>query len=216
VPHGLREAFLTVLYNGPDPFVVCRVHVGKAEARDLLKALRPDWRTVALRWAHTLSRTDRVRWGAKVDDFARLNAPNFLHRDKHPLWRLVERAHRYVEQLRAERTTSTHANATDAPQTDQAVAPEGACDAGDTWPTMRDLASAAGISDDTFRRVRNAAGIEVKLKGARARDRRYVPNEVDRLIGAARDGNFIERTGMIEKWAQWGSKKAASRPHGRK
>lgn len=82
-----------------------------------------------------------------------------------------------------------------------------------TDPTMRDLASEAGISDDTFRRVRDAAGIEVKLKGAAARNKRYNPSEVDRLIAAALAGNFIERTAMAKKWARWGSKNAASTPH---
>lgn len=75
-----------------------------------------------------------------------------------------------------------------------------------TAPTMRDLASEAGISDDTFRRIRDAAGITVQLKGAAARNRRYDPGEVDRLIAAALAGNFIERTAIAQKWARWGSK----------
>jgi len=72
-------------------------------------------------------------------------------------------------------------------------------------PTMRDLATEAGISDDTFRRVRLAAGIKVNLKGAAARNRRYGRSEVDLLIAAALAGNFIERTAMSKKWAKWGS-----------
>jgi hypothetical protein len=89
-------------------------------------------------------------------------------------------------------------------------------DAKPTDPTMSDLASEAGISNDTFRRVREAASIEVELKGAAARNRRYPPSEVDRLIRAALAGNFIERTAMASKWARWGSKKAADKPHARK
>lgn len=72
-------------------------------------------------------------------------------------------------------------------------------------PTMRDLASEVGISDDTFRRVRVAAGIKVTLKGAKARNRRYSPAEVDWLILAARNGTYLERAAMAEKWARWGS-----------
>jgi hypothetical protein len=83
-------------------------------------------------------------------------------------------------------------------------------------PTLSDLASEAGISDDTFRRVREAAGIEVTLKGAAARNRRYSRREVDQLIEAALAGNFFERRGMAEKWAKWSSKEAANKPHASK
>lgn len=83
-------------------------------------------------------------------------------------------------------------------------------------PTIDELCSNPIISTDTFGRVRRAAGIEVKLKGAAARNRRYNPNEVDRLIEAALAGKFIKRTVMAEKWAQWGSQKAASKPHASK
>lgn len=83
-------------------------------------------------------------------------------------------------------------------------------------PTMRDLASEAGISDDTFRRVRRAAQIQVMLKGAAARNRRYHPREVDALIGTALAGNFIERTAMADKWKEWSSNNAAGKPHARK
>lgn len=72
-------------------------------------------------------------------------------------------------------------------------------------PTMRDLADEAGIGDDTFRRVREAAGIKVKATGAKSRHRRYSPAEVDRLILAALAGTFLERRAMAEKWAKWGS-----------
>jgi hypothetical protein len=110
------------------------------------------------------------------------------------------------------------ANAERIDRVERAVLPVGgaADDATPTDPTMHDLAIEAGISDDTFRRVREAAGIEVKLKGAAARNRRYNPSEVDRLIAAALAGNFIERTKMAERWARWGSKKAASKPHASK
>ncbi|MFN7439656.1 MAG: hypothetical protein ACK5TV_05650 [Phycisphaerales bacterium] len=81
-----------------------------------------------------------------------------------------------------------------------------------TYPTTGDLAAVAGVSNDTFRRVRNAAGIEVKERGAAARRRRYVPSEVDGLIAAALAGNFIERAAMAEKWARWGSNQTADKP----
>jgi hypothetical protein len=73
------------------------------------------------------------------------------------------------------------------------------------YPTMEDLAAEAGISNDTFRRVRTAANIVVKLKGAAVRSRRYCPKEVDMLIFAALAGTFVERKAMAEKWAKWGS-----------
>lgn len=75
-----------------------------------------------------------------------------------------------------------------------------------TYPTMGDLASVVGISDDTFRRVRKAAGIVVELRGAAARNRRYPPAEVDLLIRAASAGTFLERAAMVDKWKKWGSK----------
>lgn len=74
-------------------------------------------------------------------------------------------------------------------------------------PTARDLSEVAGISTDTFRRVRTAAGIEVQAKGGAARNRRYSPDEVDRLIAAARSGNFHEREAMQRKWAQWSTER---------
>lgn len=81
-------------------------------------------------------------------------------------------------------------------------------------PTMRDLIDAIDpvISDDTFRRIRDAAGIEVKLKGAAARNRRYTPSEVDGLIVTVLAGSYIERTAAAEAWARWGTQKAASKP----
>jgi len=112
--------------------------------------------------------------------------------------------------------TTAHAERMDRVERAVLAAGGAADDATPTDPTMRDLASEAGISDDTFRRVRDAAGIEVKLRGAAARNRRYNPSEVDRLIAAALAGNFIERTAMAEKWARWGGKKAASKPHASK
>ncbi len=75
-------------------------------------------------------------------------------------------------------------------------------------PTMADLAAAVGISNDTFGRVREAAGIVTTETGAAASHRRYSPTEVDRLIDAALNGAFRERIAMAEKWAKWGNKSA--------
>ena len=72
-------------------------------------------------------------------------------------------------------------------------------------PTAGDLAGEVGISDDTFRRVRNAAEVTVTERGAAARKRRYSEVEVDRLVEAAREGNFIERNRMVKLWAKWAS-----------
>lgn len=81
-------------------------------------------------------------------------------------------------------------------------------------PTARDLAETAGISLDTFQRVRSLAEIKVKERGGAAGKRRYPPHEVDRLIEAASSGNFIERRGMVEKWAKWATK-GATKPQAR-
>lgn len=85
-----------------------------------------------------------------------------------------------------------------------------------TQPTMRTLADQANIGDDTFRRVRKAAGIVLNLKGSKASQRRYTPLEVDRLIEAALTGNYRNRMEMAQNWASWGSKKAATKPQPRK
>lgn len=79
-------------------------------------------------------------------------------------------------------------------------------------PMMKDLAIAAGISDDTFRRVCKAAGLERSPRGAGGRKRRFGPDEVDRLIEAARNGNYYERTTMIEQWSPWSRNFAATLP----
>jgi len=83
-------------------------------------------------------------------------------------------------------------------------------------PTAGDLASAAGISNDTFRRIRRSAGVEVNATGGAARNRRYAPIEVDRMIAAALAGNHLERLAIATKWTKWSSKKPADTPHGRK
>lgn len=88
------------------------------------------------------------------------------------------------------------------------VPPGDPAHAASTGPTMGDLASEVGISDDTFRRVREAAKIVVRAKGAAARKRRYTPGEVDRLIAAALAGGFLERKAMSQKWAKWATKPA--------
>lgn len=79
-------------------------------------------------------------------------------------------------------------------------------------PTMGDLMDAAGIGDDTFRRIRAAANIEVTERGGAAGNRRYSPDEVSRLVDAVLSGNFRNRTTVAERWARWGSNKAASKP----
>lgn len=84
---------------------------------------------------------------------------------------------------------------------------------GELRPTGEDLAVEAEISDDTFRRVRTAAGIVVKLKGSAARARRYTKREVDAMISAALGGTFKDRRKIAEKWKRWSSIQAASKPH---
>ncbi len=95
----------------------------------------------------------------------------------------------------------THAPAAEAKQAQLSAGPPLPTDS----PTMRDLATAAGIGDDTFRRVRKAAKLAPGPTGAAGRNRRYGPVEVDRLVQGALRGNFIERRGMAVKWAKWSS-----------
>jgi hypothetical protein len=77
-------------------------------------------------------------------------------------------------------------------------------------PTMGDLVSAAGISNETFRRLRKKAGIVVQLKGGAARNRRYPAGEIDQLVATALAGNYLERARMAKAWACWGSRKQAA------
>ncbi len=57
-----------------------------------------------------------------------------------------------------------------------------------------------GISDDTFRRMRKAAGIE-SPRGRAGANRRYTPDEMDRIYIAVRDGNFDHRVEVMRAWA---------------
>lgn len=68
-------------------------------------------------------------------------------------------------------------------------------------PTQLDLIESVGCSDDTFRNVREAAGIARPKRG-----HRYSVVEVDKLIAAARAGNSNFRKQMLDAWAKWGSK----------
>jgi len=72
-------------------------------------------------------------------------------------------------------------------------------------PTGRRLAELVGVSDDTFRRVREAAKIIVAEKGGAARNRTYTVEEVDRLIVSAAAGTFMERDKMVAEWAKYGT-----------
>jgi hypothetical protein len=80
-------------------------------------------------------------------------------------------------------------------------------------PTMGELVGEVGISDTTFGRIRDFAGIKVKERGGAARKRTYTPEEVDRLIAAAHDHQMMERQRIAEKWGKW-STKPPSKPHG--
>lgn len=75
-------------------------------------------------------------------------------------------------------------------------------------PRIEDLTSSAGISNDTFRRVRCAAGIRVTQRGGAARARPYSAREVDALRNAASAGAYHERSRMVAAWGKWGSDRA--------
>lgn len=83
------------------------------------------------------------------------------------------------------------------------------------WPTLGEMASEAGISDDTFRRIRDAAGLELALRGGNAQHYRYSPSEVSKLVAAVRAGSNMERVKIIEKWKRWTRNEAATKPQGR-
>lgn len=72
------------------------------------------------------------------------------------------------------------------------------------WPTMGDLIRLADISTSTFQRVREKAGITVSERGAAAQRRAYPPEEVQRLIKAAKVGSFSQtRRPMVDAWTKW-------------
>lgn len=72
-------------------------------------------------------------------------------------------------------------------------------------PTLRDLCSTVGISNDTFRRIRESAGILVKERGGAARIRAYSADEVDRMIRAATRDHRLEAESIKLKWSMWGN-----------
>ena len=72
-----------------------------------------------------------------------------------------------------------------------------------SWPTGGELADAAEISDDTFRRIRTAAGLDDGTKGAESRRRRYSPDEVTKLRDAVIAGNTIKRVNTAKVWEKW-------------
>jgi len=76
-------------------------------------------------------------------------------------------------------------------------------------PTIGEMTSEAGISLDTFRRIRKAAGIHATELGGAARKRGHPPHEVDLMLEAVERGNFLERKGILLKWVKWGTPKAS-------
>lgn len=57
-----------------------------------------------------------------------------------------------------------------------------------------------GISDTTFLRIRTEAGLK-SPRGRAGANRRYTPDEMDRIYGVVRDGNWDHRVEMMRDWA---------------
>lgn len=77
-------------------------------------------------------------------------------------------------------------------------------------PTMRELVDVVGISDDTFRRIRERAGLVITETGHNSGTRAYSPSEVDLLLQAAGSMKYQKSTQMLENWSRWGSNSAAT------
>lgn len=77
-------------------------------------------------------------------------------------------------------------------------------DHGPEGPTISELLYAVDCrgskSGDTFGRIRKAAGVTTP-RGRAAANRRYTPEDMDRIFIAVRDGNWDHRVEMMEAWA---------------
>lgn len=91
-----------------------------------------------------------------------------------------------------------------------AAKPPGTQPITDVLPAGRDLVNATGISPDTFRRIRKAAGIRSDLTGHAAANRPYSPEEVDRLIAAVQSGGFLKKQKIVSAWKPWGTDSVAT------
>lgn len=183
---------------------------------DSLRELIPQ----AAPWTDDLAKPSIERWTARVRGqlgdlgglIHRHTVGDLPERLDKTAWRsLVDRLHEALNELKTVRTLPDPRSG--LPEDPPPKGPGtgagssfGIDVSGADRPTSGELATAAGISDDTFRRVRRAAGIEVGLRGALARNRRYSAKEVDRLITAALAGAFLEGRAMGEKWRRWGSR----------
>lgn len=74
-------------------------------------------------------------------------------------------------------------------------------------PTAKELHEAAGMTLATFRSISKDAAIFEKLPAWKSKRRRYTPDEVDRLIDAAR-GRRAFADQLLEQWKRWASKKS--------
>lgn len=143
-------------------------------------------------------------WWPKYDDLSK-DGDALVERLRFLLGAEMRRKERLARGEGADRTPLHYADEVEPDSAPENNAPTARMKA-PGGPTASDLATAVGISDDTFRRVRKAAGIEVTEKGSAARNRRYPPEEVDRLIRAALGGDFQERRRMADQWAKWSSR----------
>lgn len=87
--------------------------------------------------------------------------------------------------------------------------------AGDDRPTQSDLRDALHpvvMGDDTFARIRKAAGIAMPGRGAKSRRRRYSADEVGRMIRAWRAGGFLRRYRLDDAWARWAESTQTTKP----
>lgn len=69
--------------------------------------------------------------------------------------------------------------------------------------SLKDL---AGISDESFRAIRAAAGISTALRGGAAQQKIYTMDEIDRMISAVREGRFRKKDHICNAWKPFSSR----------
>ncbi|MCP3903279.1 MAG: hypothetical protein GY715_06545 [Planctomycetes bacterium] len=68
--------------------------------------------------------------------------------------------------------------------------------------TKSELVAKASISDSTFDRIREAAGVKASESGGRGQQRRFSPAELAKLIEATEAGTFRSKTATANSWRE--------------
>jgi len=71
-----------------------------------------------------------------------------------------------------------------------------------TWPRVEDLCTEASISDQTLARIRKVAKVGHGKMGGAARNHRYSPPEVKRMLEEARRGQYLSKR-RYDGWEKW-------------